>query len=279
MFKKLNKKILTTTLALMLSVPAFASVAVSPTRVEINANKLKSNYVTTAIEVKGDSQVPMRFKVYPGYFTINEKSEMVMINNSNGDIHDVSKKVRFVPSEFSVAQGKSQKLRINIANLNQLPDGESRAVLYIEDVNPKEMALPTARSGIGAQLIVKTRVAVPIYIDKGQVTKSAKLENLKVSQEKDGYYSNVKIISNGNSKIRYYGKALILKDKKIIDEYNLTSKVVGNNNYYIAKQKMKIDKLENNQEYTLRIILSYTDQDGKRKNVKEETNFIIQGKV
>ena len=42
---------------------------------------------------------------------------------------------------------------------------------------------------------------------------------------------------------------------------------------------MKIDKLENNQEYTLRIILSYTDQDGKRKNVKEETNFIIQGKV
>ena len=130
MFKTLNKKILTTTLALFMTIPAFASVAVAPTRVEINANKIKNNYVTTAIEVKGDSQVPMRFKAYPGFFTIDEKGEVVMKDKSN-DPHDLSKKIRFVPSEFTVAQGKSQKLRINIANLNQLPDGENRTMLYI----------------------------------------------------------------------------------------------------------------------------------------------------
>ena len=143
----MKKKIFGLLIALGLAVPAFASVAVAPTRVEINANKLKNNYVTTAIEVKGDSQQPMRFKVYPGFFTINEKGEVVMTESSN-DPHDLTKKIRFVPSEFTVVQGRNQKVRINIANLNQLPDGENRTMLYIEDVNPKEMNIPTGRNRV-----------------------------------------------------------------------------------------------------------------------------------
>ena len=152
MFKTLNKKILTTTLALFMAIPAFASVAVAPTRVEINANKLKNNYVTTAIDIKGDSQQPMRFKVYPKFFTINDKNEMILVENSTA-ANDLTKKTRFVPSEFTVAQGKSQKLRVNITGINQLPDGENRVVLFIEDVNPKEFNIPTGMQGIGAQLI------------------------------------------------------------------------------------------------------------------------------
>lgn len=279
MFKTLNKKILTTTLALMMTIPAFASVAVSPTRVEINANKLKSNYVTTAIEVKGDSQVPMRFKVYPGYFTIDNKGEVVMIDKSTNDPHDLSKKIRFVPSEFTVAQGKSQKLRINVANLNQLPDGESRTMLYIEDVNPKEMNIPTGRAGIGAQLIVKTRVGVPVYIDKGKVTKDAEIEYLNVVKEKDGYYTDMKIVSKGNSKIRYAGNVQIIQGKKLIDEYHLKEKVVGNNNFYLDKEKIPTQKIKNSGEYTLRVIVSFYDENGKRKNVKKETGLNIQGQV
>lgn len=278
MFKTLNKKILTTTLALVMTVPAFASVAVSPTRVEINANKLKSNYVTTAIEVKGDSQVPMRFKVYPGYFTIDNKGEVVMVDKATNDPHDLSKKIRFVPSEFTVAQGKSQKLRINIANLNQLPDGESRTMLYIEDVNPKEMNIPTGRAGIGAQLIVKTRVGVPVYIDKGKVTKDAEIEYLNIVKEKDGYYTDMKIVSKGNSKIRYAGNVQIIQGKKLVDEYSLNGNVVGDNNFYLDKQKVITDKLTSG-EYTLRMIIFYYDENGKKKNIKKETNLNIQGKV
>ena len=278
MFKTLNKKILTTTLALFMAIPAFASVAVAPTRVEINANKIKNNYVTTAIEVKGDSQVPMRFKVYPGYFTIDNKGEVVMVDKSTNDPHDLSKKIRFVPSEFTVAQGKSQKLRINIANLNQLPDGESRTMLYIEDVNPKEMNIPTGRAGIGAQLIVKTRVGVPVYIDKGKVTKDAEIEYLNIVKEKDGYYTDMKIVSKGNSKIRYAGNVQIIQGKKLVDEYSLNGNVVGDNNSYVDKQKVITDKLTSG-EYTLRMIIFYYDENGKKKNIKKETNLNIQGKV
>ena len=261
-----------------MTIPAFASVAVAPTRVEINANKIKNNYVTTAIEVKGDSQVPMRFKVYPGYFTIDNKGEVVMVDKATNDSHDLSKKIRFVPSEFTVAQGKSQKLRINIANLNQLPDGESRTMLYIEDVNPKEMNIPTGRAGIGAQLIVKTRVGVPVYIDKGKVTKDAEIEYLNIVKEKDGYYTDMKIVSKGNSKIRYAGNVQIIQGKKLVDEYSLNGNVVGDNNSYVDKQKVITDKLTSG-EYTLRMIIFYYDENGKKKNIKKETNLNIQGKV
>lgn len=274
----MKKKILGLLIALIFTVPAFASVAVSPTRIEINANKVKTNYITTAIEVKGDTKELMRFKVYPGFFTINEKGEMIMVDKSN-DIHDLSKRLRFVPSEFNVAQGKSQKLRINIANLNTLPDGESRAVLYIEDVNPKEYAVDSGRSGIGAQLIVKTRVGVPIYIDKGKVKKEAEIEYLNIVKGKGGLYTDMKILSKGNSKIRYTASAQIIQGKKLIDEYTVSSQVVGGNNYFIDKQKIKTDKIKDAGEYTLRVVVSYFDENGKRKNIKKETNLIIQGNV
>ena len=262
-----------------MTIPTFASVAVSPTRIEINANKIKNNYVTTAIEVKGDSQVPMRFKVYPGYFTIDNKGEVVMVDKATNDPHDLSKKIRFVPSEFTVAQGKNQKVRLNIANLNQLTDGESRTMLYIEDVNPKEMNIPTGNAGINAQLIVKTRVGVPVYIDKGKVTKDAEIEYLNVVKEKNAYYTNMKVVSKGNSKIRYSGKVQIVQGKKLVSEYNLSEKVVGANNFYVDKQKVEMNNIKETGEYTLRTVLSFFDENGKRKNIKKETILVIQGNM
>ena len=201
-----------------------------------------------------------------------------MLGKTN-EPNDLSKKIRFVPSEFTVMQGKTQKLRINVANIKQLPDGENRAMLYIEDVNPKEMEIETGRAGIGAQLIVKTRIGVPIYIDKGKFVKSMEIESLKVTQEKDGQYSVMKLVSKGNSKVRYIGKAQILQGKNLVAEYGLKGSVVADNNYYIAKDKIITDDVKSPGTYTLRIVLSYQDENDKRKNIKSETSINIQGKV
>ena len=48
--------------------PAYASITVSPTRIEINANKIKNNYATTAIEIKGVPDKAIRYRAYTGYF-------------------------------------------------------------------------------------------------------------------------------------------------------------------------------------------------------------------
>ena len=185
------KKILSASIALMMMVPAFASIAVAPTKLDINATKIKSNYVTAALEVKGSAQTPVRYRAYAEYFKVNEKGELVMIEKS-AEPQNIAKKLKFIPSEFTVVPGKNQKLRVNIPNLNSLVDGESRAVLYIEDVNPKELMLDTGRPGIGAQLIVKTRVAVPIYVEHGKAARSAEFEYAKITKQKDGYYLEMK---------------------------------------------------------------------------------------
>lgn len=262
------KKIFGLLIALMFTTQAFASIAVSPTRVELNANKTKANYMTTAIEVRGDSKEPIRFRVYPGYFKITSTNEMNL--DVPSDEHDISKKLRFVPSEFNVQPGKTQKVRINIANVNSLPDGESRAILYMEDVNPKEYAMNTGISGIGAQLIVKTRVGIPVYVDKGKFTKKADIESLNIVKGKDGQYTEMKLVSTGNSRVRYTARGQIINEKKLVYEYSLADAVVGDNNFYVAKDKIPTDKIKAKGSFTFRVVVSYVDEHGKKKNLTKE---------
>ena len=270
------KKILGLLIALGISIPAFASITVSPTRMEINANKVRNNYVTTAIEIKGDDAAPTRYRVYSGYFKMSERGEMVMIDSGKGDERDISKSIRYVPSEFTVPPGKSQKLRVNIANIKSLPDGESRAMLYIEDVNSKELNMPN-NYGIGAQLILKSRVGVPIYVDKGNFKKSAVVEYFNIVQGKDGLYTETKVASTGNSKIRYSGIIQIAQGKKLIGEYQLDSKVVCGGITYVAKQKIETKSVKQPGEYTLRLILSYADENNNKKVIKKDAILNITG--
>jgi len=275
----MKKRFLSLLIGLIMATPAFASVGVSPMRVDINANKVKGNYATASLDIKGDAKEPVRFKVYPGYFTINNKSEMVMYEKSD-DPHYLKSRLRYVPSEFTVMQGKTQKLRLNIANLNTLPDGESRAVLFIEDMNPKEYTVPTGQSGIGAQLIVKTRMGIPIYVDKGKVTKVGEIEYLNVVKEKGSFYTDMKILSTGNSKIRYTCRMQIIDGKKLISEYSLPEKAVAHGGYYIDKSKIELGKLPSLGTYTLRAVLSYVDENGKKKNITKETQLELkQGEI
>ena len=271
------KRILGLLIAFMISIPAYASIIVSPTKLEVNVNKIRNNYATTSIEVKGDATKPMRFKAYSGYFTIAEDSTMNM-NAPKGDLYDASDKIRFVPSEFTIPPGKTQKVRINISNVKSLPDGESRAVLYIEDVNSKEIEIPNT-IGIGAQLILKTRVAVPIYIDKGKFNKVAVIDNFEILKEKDGLYTQAKILSTGNSKIRFSGKYQIIKGKKLIDEYLIDSRVVSGNGHYITKEKIKSDKISEAGDYTIRMILNYFDENDNKKSVKKDAVLKIIGDI
>lgn len=273
------KKILGFLIVFMMASQAFASLAVSPMRIEINANKIKGNYITTSINVTGDAKKPMRFKVSSGYFVIKDNGELGIVEEKTNDPHDISGKVKFVPSEFNVMPGKSQRVRINILNLNQMPDGENRALLFVEDVDPKEFNLNTGRSGYGAQLIVKTRLGVPIYIDKGKVSKKGEIEYMKIVKGNDGLYTEMKINSTGNSKIRYTGKVQIIEGKKLIDEYAIKGHTVGQQNSYVTKDRISPTKKMTAGEYILRAVISYTDENGKKQNIKQEIPLNIKGEM
>ena len=267
------KKVLGLLIALLLSTEAFASLSVMPTRLEINANKLKNNYVSTAIEVKGDASEIMRYRVYPGYFTINDKGELVDMEGKTAP-NDLSKKVRYVPSEFNVLPKKSQKVRINIVGIKALPDGENRCVLYIEDVNPKEYAVDTGKTGINAQLIVKSRIGVPIYVEKGKITKNCTIEDYKIDKIKDGYAVSAKLVSSGNTKVRYGTSVQIFNGKKLVKEEILEGGVVADNSTLNYRAKISTKDIPSG-EYTMRFILLYKDNNGKQQSIKQEQQINI----
>ena len=267
------KKLLGILLSLMIGSQAFASIAVSPTRLELNANKVKSNYATTAITIQGDPAKPMRFKAYTDYFYVREDGEFMDGVNQKGVPEDISKKIRFVPSEFIIPPGKTQKLRVNIANINTLPEGESRAVIYIEDVNQKEYNIDTGIHGIGAQLIVKTRVGVPVYVDKGNFTKKGEIENFKIVKEKGNTYADFQIKSTGNTKIRYEAKVQFIQGKKLLSEYYLEGNVVPAGKTQKIKEIIPAEKLKFAGETTARVTITYDDEKGRKQHVKQEAQI------
>ena len=100
-----------------------------------------------------------------------------------------------------------------------------------------------------------------------------------VKTQKDGYYTKLKVLSTGNSRIRYDGKIQIIEGKKLIDEYALTGSVVGDNNSLTTMQKMKTDKITKAGEYTIRLILSYLDEKDNKKIIKKDTILKTTGDV
>lgn len=255
---------------------ANAAIKVTPTILELDANKVRGNYLTASFDVQGGKNETIRFKVYPEYFKISQEGTMDMLEKTEAP-DSLIQHVRFVPNEFTLQNGRTQKVRLTVANLNKLPDGESRMVLMLEDVAAKEVTLPYANQNVTTKLIVKTRVGIPVYVDKGRYTKNVNFGDFKVERKNKELITTLKLISDGNSKVRYAGKAQIIRNKQLVDEYTMKNNVVGSKNVLFTKEEIPLDKITQNGDYTLRMILTYNDEKGKPKNIIKETIFTVDG--
>ena len=158
-----------------------AAVKVSPTLIELNANKSNGNYLTTSFCVQADKNEIIRYKLYPEYFTITDEGKMNAITTADKP-DNLIPRARFVPNEFTLKNGVPQLVRVTFTDLKSLPDGESRMVMFIEDVAAKEIILPNKNKNVNTKLIVKTRLGIPIYVDKGRFVKAGSFDNLSVER-------------------------------------------------------------------------------------------------
>ena len=79
----------------------------------------------------------------------------------------------------------------------------------------------------------------------------------------------MKILSDGNSKIRYSGKAQIIKGRTLIDEKPINNNVVGAKNFLLTNEILPMDKITEGGEYKIRLILNYKDENGKTKKANK----------
>lgn len=244
---------------------------VDPIRLEVNTNKSKKNYVPAVLNIGGDL-VPSRYKITTGYFTVNSNGDADIIESKVEDKYDARDKVRFLPSEFNVKPGQTQKVRLNIVDIDKLPEGESRAMVFVENLDTNEYK-QRYNSKITLGIVLKTRIGIPVYIYKGKFIKHAKIDYFKVVEDETGKYTELKVNSTGNSLIKYNAKVQILDGRKLISEYPISTKAVAGNSSVISKDKIVTDKFTEAGEYTLRVVLSYPNEKNKKKILKEETQL------
>lgn len=254
---------------------ASAALKVTPTLLELNANETRGNYLTASFDVQGDVNETIRFKIYPAYFKISPQGTMDIIEENTSETDNLIKNVRFVPNEFTLQNGSKQKVRLTITDLKNLPDGESRMVLFLEDVAAKELMLPSGIKNVTTKLIVKTRVGIPIYLDKGKFVKCAQIENIDLKKQDKELQLVMKLSSLGNSKVRYTGKAQIIKDKNLIGEYKIKNHVIGSNNTLSTLDEIPLKDIKEKGNYTLRLIIQYSDEKGHLKSLIKENQFQI----
>ena len=260
------------------SIKSEAAIKVTPTVIEMDTKGARSNYVTSSFNVQGAEDETIRFKIYPEYFKITSQGTMDMLEKTPAQ-DSLINNIKFVPSEFTLQNGRTQKVRLTVTDFDKLPDGESRLVLFLEDVAAREIVLPSGNRNVTTKLLVKTRVGIPVYLDKGNVTKKGEIDLFKAEQQGEKLVCNMKIISDGNSKIRYSGKAQIIKGRTLIDEKPINNNVVGAKNFLLTNEILPTDKITQDGEYKIRLILNYTDENGKIKNlIKESTVNVIKTK-
>jgi hypothetical protein len=255
---------------------ANAEVRVSPTMIELDANKFSTDYITASLTVQAGANETIRFKIYPEYFKISPEGTMDVQKDTEAN-DSLAKNIRFVPNEFTLTNGRVQKIRITVTDLKSLQNGESRVVLFLEDVAVKEVNLPNSYKNVNTKLIVKTRVGVPVYVDKGRVIKNANIEELKVENKEDNLISHMKLSSDGNSRVRFSGKAQVIKGKSLIEEFPIKRGVIGSHNTLTLQEIIPTADISENGEYTLRMILNYTDEKGKVKKMTKEATFKYDG--
>ena len=256
--------------------PVTATVKVMPTLIELDANKTRGNYLTTSFSVQADKNETVRFKLYPEYFTISDEGKMdskpVSANPDNLVSH-----ARFVPNEFTLKNGTPQIVRVTFTGLKSLPDGESRMVMFIEDVAAKEIRLPNSNKNLNTRLIVKTRLGIPIYVDKGRVVKCGNFDDLKVEKNNKNLVYKMDLSAGGNSKVRYHGKAQIIKENKLIKEFPVNSNTIRAKGIFTESGNLP-DDLENG-DYIFKVILTYKNEKGENKNLIKETQFHINNSI
>ena len=138
--------------------------------------------------VQGGEDETIRFKVYPEYFKITSKGAMDMLEKMPAE-DSLINNIKLVPSEFTLQNGRIQKVRLTVSDFDKLPDGESRLVLFLEDVAAKEVILPYQNKDVTTKLLVKTRVGIPVYLDKGHVIKKGEIELFKAEQQGENLFA------------------------------------------------------------------------------------------
>lgn len=159
------------------------TVAPMVTIAEARAGQIKST-----ININNQGNEPLRVRVYGEDFRYDKIKGFVSIPT-----HDRSalSYIQFSPKELVVPPGVNRNVRIGAILPPSLPDGEYRAVIFVEDLKERNI-----REGNGNAIVIKARVASVFFLSKG--ASKSELQISAASWDNIGKKLMVVVKNNGN---------------------------------------------------------------------------------
>lgn len=259
-------------LTIFLRSNCYAGMRISPVKFEFKADE-NQKYLTGAVQLNSTGDEPVRLWVYPGYFEVSPDGN-IQVNFSEDHPKKDIKNIFLNPREITLNPYQKQLIRFTIPDIDKLPDGESRAVLFIENKKIREKKLPSPQEGINANLLVKNRFAIPIYVSKGKVLKKGDIENLDFKKAKDENYEfELTVASKGNAHIRLNGLLQLIDKKEVLKEFEIVDVPVPTDKKRTIKGIISSDLMEKSSDYILKTKLYYFDEDNRKKRLIKEVKY------
>lgn len=154
----MKKLIVSLLVCLIISTYTFA-ISISP---EITEAKLIDQEVFKEIRVKNDSDTPKRYKV-----------SVVKPMNLTSDDYYIGDHIEFYPPILNLRPNDTKSVKLLIENFKDLPDGEYRGYLSLEEITPSN------KKGVS----IKVNLKSAIYANKGKLHKDFKIINFKINNK------------------------------------------------------------------------------------------------
>ncbi len=174
------------------------SLGLSPVRWEAKGKPGKT--LRKVIELRCGSRAIQKVKVSKGDWTLNKEGSPVF-GKPESMTNSAASWIRFQPETLSIYPRQNKTVRISIKIPENIPAGSYRTALFFEPPDPDKKTKNNA-----AQVFVRGRLALPIYVTVGDARPSGKiLETAWKTMNGKGPVPSLKIQNQGNAHLRMNG--------------------------------------------------------------------------
>jgi hypothetical protein len=135
---------------------AAQSFSVSPI---VTIRDMKNGQAKATIFITNNGKETMRFRVYAEDFDYDRSRGFVSITKHP---QSAVAYIQFAPQELVIPPGVTRNVRVGTTIPSNLPNGEYRAVIFLEDLQERQVL-----TGSGSRVQVTARMASLFYFNKG----------------------------------------------------------------------------------------------------------------
>ncbi|WGV26384.1 fimbrial biogenesis chaperone [Halotia branconii] len=179
--------------------PATAlNVGVTPSRFELEINS--KNTRSQSIRLLNLSSKPVEIKAFVRSWVMSQDNKLQDVAPT---AESLDQWIVFTPSRFIIPARGAQTIRFAIRPKTQPKPGEHRAVLYLQEVSPKNQVDPKTKMRVISQ------IGVVIYGYVGDVKRTGVLNSVAVDTKKKTQNAVFDVSNQGNAYVRLNGQYAI----------------------------------------------------------------------